>query len=253
VKKTAIFVDHENISIAARNRGVVIDWFHFKDYLANDAESRYPLEAFCYVAIDPRREHAKDAEIRQLWGDGWLVKSKVGASAGEGHYKCNVDVEMAMDLIFFAHDVKPDIVVLVTGDQDFAPVALKLRERGIRVEVAAFPETLSRVLLDAASGYINLEKWVEEQQHGKTSSEMDYSGEQEYSHEEECSESSFSQRVEEPSPVPVQEKKDSGGFDPFAFWKDKKRGVGEIPESNVYEERRENSARSWREPWKDEE
>ncbi len=163
MKNTVIFVDHENLRISAQNRGVSIDWFRFKDYLANDKECRYPMEAFCYVAIDPRKEHARDEEIRQLWEDGWLVKSKVGSSAGEGNYKCNVDVEMAMDMISFAYEVKPDILVLVSGDQDFAPVVIKLRERGIRVEVAAFPETISRVLLDAASGYINLDKWMKEE------------------------------------------------------------------------------------------
>jgi len=163
MKNVAIFVDHENLVIAARNKGVLIDWYAFKNYLASDEEHRYPLEAFCYVAIDPRNEHARDAEIRQLWEDGWMVKSKVGSLAGPGRYKCNVDVEMAMDMIFFAHDVKPDIVVMVTGDQDFAPVALKLRERGIRVEVAAYPDNLSKVLLNAASGYINLERMHSEE------------------------------------------------------------------------------------------
>jgi len=159
--KTALFVDHENLSIAARNRGVGIDWYDFKEYLASDGEGRPAVGAFCYVAVDPRSPNAKDREIDRLWEDGWLVRTKTGAPAGPGRYKCNVDVEMAMDMIFFAGDVRPDIVVMVTGDQDFAPVAIKLRERGVRVEVAAFPESVSKVLLNAASGYINLEKWLE--------------------------------------------------------------------------------------------
>ena len=159
--KTALFVDHENLSIAARNRGVGIDWYDFKEYLASDGEGRPAVGAFCYVAVDPRSPNAKDREIDRLWEDGWLVRTKTGAPAGPGRYKCNVDVEMAMDMIFFAGDVRPDIVVMVTGDQDFAPVAIKLRERGVRVEVAAFPESVSKVLLNAASGYINLDKWLE--------------------------------------------------------------------------------------------
>ncbi len=171
MKRTAIFVDHENLRIAAQNRGVGIDWYSFKEYLASEQEGRYPLEALCYVAVDPRNEHAKDGEIGRLWEDGWLVRKKTGAPAGIGKYKCNVDVEMAMDIVFFAYDVKPDIVVLVSGDQDFAPVAIKLRERGIRVEVAAFPESISKVLLDAASGYINLETWEAETRPGEAPEE----------------------------------------------------------------------------------
>jgi len=157
MKRTAIFVDHENLSICARNRGLDIDYYDFKEYLASEKEGRTPLEAFCYVAIDPRREHSKDAEVSHLKQVGWLVKSKVGAPLPDGRFKCNVDVEMAMDAIAFSYEAKPDIIVLVTGDQDFAAVVLKLRERGIRVEVAAFPENVSGVLLDAASSFINLE------------------------------------------------------------------------------------------------
>lgn len=160
--RTAIFVDHENLSIAARNRGIGIDWYNFKEYLAGDNEGRSAIGAFCYVALDPRGPNAKDREIDRLWDDGWLVKTKVGAPSGPDRYKCNVDVEMAMDMIFFANDARPDIMVMVTGDQDFAPVVIKLRERGIRVEVAAFPESLSKVLLNASSGYINLDKWINE-------------------------------------------------------------------------------------------
>nr|WP_321500802.1 NYN domain-containing protein [uncultured Dethiosulfovibrio sp.] len=248
MKKTAIFVDHENITIAAKNRGIVIDWFHFKDYLANDEEYRYPLESFCYVAIDPRKEHAKDAEIRQLWEDGWLVKSKVGAPAGEGSYKCNVDVEMAMDLIFFAHDVKPDIVVLVTGDQDFAPVALKLRERGIRVEVAAFPETISRVLLDAASGYINLGKWIE-QQLEIPSSEIESCPEEEFP--EDFASLSVSGHFEDEKTEELEDR-DVRGSTAFQFWRDKKRGIGEVPRSDTYGENRESAPEGREFLWRDE-
>jgi len=186
MKRTAIFVDHENLRIAAQNRGVGIDWYSFKEYLASEQEGRYPLEALCYVAVDPRNEHAKDGEIDRLWEDGWLVRKKTGAPAGIGKYKCNVDVEMAMDMVAFAYDVRPDIVVLVSGDQDFAPVAIKLRERGIRVEVAAFPENISKVLLDAASGYINLETWVAETRPGDAPEEALLEKEPEYSeHEDE--------------------------------------------------------------------
>ena len=228
MKNTAIFVDHENLRISAQNRGVSIDWFHFKDYLANDKECRYPMEAFCYVGIDPRKEHARDEEIRQLWEDGWLVKSKVGSSAGEGHYKCNVDVEMAMDMISFAYEVKPDILVLVSGDQDFAPVVIKLRERGIRVEVAAFPETISRVLLDAASGYINLEKWVEEED--PLISAVKWPNQEEVLPEEEVSENSEVSQNEEAETARSQEPR-------------------EIPQGGAYDNPRRSRNVFWDSPW----
>ena len=162
MKKTAIFVDHENRTICARNRGVCVDYYAFKEYLASEEEGRIPLEAFCYVAIDPRNEHAKDKEIQHMEEDGWFVKTKRRAPCAEGKYKCNVDIELAIDMISFAYDAKPDVIVLVSGDQDFTAAVRKLRKRGIRVEVAAFPENISPILLNAASGFINLEMYFEQ-------------------------------------------------------------------------------------------
>lgn len=162
MRKTAVFVDHANLSVCARNRGLEVDYYHLKDYLAQEREGRMPLETFCYVAIDPRNEHRLDREIRRMQEDGWLIKTKRGAPRPEGGFKCNVDVEMAIDMVAFAFDAKPDIVVMVTGDQDFAAVVRKLRERGIRVEVAAFPENVSHVLLNEASGFINLERYFKD-------------------------------------------------------------------------------------------
>lgn len=162
MRRTVVFVDHANLSACVRNRGLEVDYYDLKDYLAQEQEGRMPLEAFCYVGIDPRNEHRLDREVLRMQEDGWMVKSKLGAPRPDGGFKCNVDVEMAIDIIAFAYDAKPDIVVIVSGDQDFAAVVRKLRERGVRVEVAAFPENVSHVLLNEASGFINLEKYFDE-------------------------------------------------------------------------------------------
>ena len=151
MRRTVVFVDHANLSACVRNRGLEVDYYDLKDYLAQEQEGRMPLEAFCYVGIDPRNEHRLDREVLRMQEDGWMVKSKLGAPRPDGGFKCNVDVEMAID-----------IIVIVSGDQDFAAVVRKLRERGVRVEVAAFPENVSHVLLNEASGFINLEKYFDE-------------------------------------------------------------------------------------------
>lgn len=58
---------------------------------------------------------------------------------------------MAMDAIELALEMKPDIVVLVTGDSDFAHLAEKLRRRGMRVEVASIEQSLGNDLKNAAN------------------------------------------------------------------------------------------------------
>lgn len=37
-------------------------------------------------------------------------------------YKCDFDVEITLDLMRTAEIVKPDIIVLLSGDKDFVPV-----------------------------------------------------------------------------------------------------------------------------------
>lgn len=158
MKRIAVFLDHANITIAARDRGKKVDFSSLLEYLADEREGRTLVEAFSYVALDPRNEHARDPEIEDLWNSGWVVHTKLGTRTGEVGYKCNVDVEMAMDMISFAYEVKPDVVVLLSGDIDFIPVVLKLRERGIRVEVGALRSCVSRKLRMVCSGFIDLEQ-----------------------------------------------------------------------------------------------
>ena len=72
----------------------------------------------------------------------FMVVTKDGAPAEEGHYKANVDVMMAIDALELSVEMRPDVVILVTGDADFAYLAIKLRRRGIRVEVASVAANL---------------------------------------------------------------------------------------------------------------
>jgi len=48
------------------------------------------------------------------------------------------------------------VVVLVTGDADFAHLALQLRRRGIRVEVASVAQNLGSALKASANEIIDL-------------------------------------------------------------------------------------------------
>ena len=52
--------------------------------------------------------------------------------------------------------MRPDVVILVTGDADFAYLAIKLRRHGIRVEVASATQNLGGVLKAAANAVIDL-------------------------------------------------------------------------------------------------
>jgi uncharacterized LabA/DUF88 family protein len=161
MEKIVVFQDYANVNRSFQQHGVTPDYRDLLDYLS---EGRFLVEAHTYVPIDPRNPHVRDREIEQLWSDGYLVHTKMGAPAGDT-YKCDFDVEITLDLMRTAEIVRPAIVVLVSGDKDFIPVILELRQRGIRVEVAAFLGiNAAREVIMKASGFIDLAQYLAEQQ-----------------------------------------------------------------------------------------
>ena len=160
LEKVLVFHDYANLSRSAADQGIDLDHGHLLGYLG---EGRFLVDAHCYVPIDPRNPHVRDREIEALWGQGYLVHTKVGTIAGET-YKCNFDVELTLDMIRSAHDIRPDTIVLASGDGDFVPVVLELRRMGIRVEVASFSSSVSRKLLLRCSGHIDLDRYDQEWQ-----------------------------------------------------------------------------------------
>jgi uncharacterized LabA/DUF88 family protein len=151
-EKVVFFLDYANVNRAFREKRYRVD---YQDLLRYVGEHRFLVEAYCYVPINPRNEHRRDAEIEDLWSSGYIVTTKLGSIAG-GTYKCNFDVEIAMDVLKAVYQVKPDIIVLASGDADFAPLVQEVRKSGIRVEVASFVETAGADLLLKCSGFINL-------------------------------------------------------------------------------------------------
>ncbi len=156
-EKVVFFLDYANINRAAREKRYRLD---YQDLLQYVGEERFLVDAYCYVPINPRNEHILDGEIEELWRSGYVVHTKRGTIAG-GTYKCNFDVEIAMDMLKVMYQVKPDIIVLATGDSDFVSLILEVRKSGIRVEVAAFIETAGSDIMLKCSGFIDLAVYYE--------------------------------------------------------------------------------------------
>jgi len=151
-EKVVFFLDYANINRAATEKRHRLDYHDLLHYVGED---RFLIDAHCYVPINPRHEHRLDREIEELWRSGYIVTTKVGSLAGVT-YKCNFDVEITMDILKVVYQVKPDIIVLASGDSDFISLIQEVRKSGIRVEVAAFEETAGTDILLKCSGFINL-------------------------------------------------------------------------------------------------
>jgi hypothetical protein len=111
------------------------------------------------VASAPGEERL-DREVEELWRSGYIVTTKVGTIAG-GTYKCNFDVEITMDILKAVYQVKPEIIVLASGDSDFVSLIQEVRKSGVRVEVAAFEETAGTDVVNKCSGFIDLAVYYE--------------------------------------------------------------------------------------------
>jgi uncharacterized LabA/DUF88 family protein len=164
-QRVLIFVDESNVVSAVRAMERKLDWLKLRDHLVNAGrgrEGRELIEMVIYAGLPPpmlewqTERDKKNKFLHWLRSNGFLVVAKEGSPGDGKHYKANVDVLMAIDAVELSVEICPDVVVLVTGDADFAHLALQLRRRGIRVEAAATAPTLGAGLKGAANEVIDL-------------------------------------------------------------------------------------------------
>src|SRR3954464_1818811 len=143
-----VLVDESNVGSSVRSAGRGLDWLKLRDFLAGPNTARNLVEMVVYAGLPPaistwqEERDRKNKFVHWLRSNGFMVVTKDGAPAEEGHYKANVDVMMAIDAVELSIQMRPDVVILVTGDADFAYLAVKLRRHGIRVEVASVAANL---------------------------------------------------------------------------------------------------------------
>src|ERR1043166_1001749 len=157
-----VLVDESNISRSVRTAGRGLDWLKLRDFLAGPGTGRDLIEIVVYAGLPPaipiwqEERDKKNKFIQWLRSNGFMVVTKDGSPAEEGRYKAHVDVMMAIDALELSVEMEPDVVILVTGDTDFAHLAIKLRRRGIRVEVASVSQNLGNILRSAATEAIDI-------------------------------------------------------------------------------------------------
>src|SRR4030088_1618695 len=157
-----VLVDESNVGSSVRTVGRGLDWLKLRDFLAGEETGRDLIEMVVYAGLPPaiatwqEERDKKNKFVHWLRSNGFMVVTKDGAPAEEGHYKANVDVMMAIDALELSIEMRPDVVILVTGDADFAYLGIKLRRNGIRVEVASVAANLGNMLKSAANEVIDL-------------------------------------------------------------------------------------------------
>jgi uncharacterized LabA/DUF88 family protein len=160
--RVLVLVDESNVGSSVRTAGRGLDWLKLREYLAGPSTGRELIEMVVYAGLPPaipawqEERDKKNKFMHWLRANGFLVVTKDGSPAEEGHYKANVDVMMAIDAVELSVEMRPDVVILVTGDADFSYLALQLRRRGVRVEVASVAQNLGSALKTTANAVIDL-------------------------------------------------------------------------------------------------
>lgn len=121
-----------------------------------------PVRLFYYDALDdngPEPERAAFAAyldaVEQL-ADTSVATGYVKSSRRRGREQKAVDVQLAVDALEAALTGRADVIALVAGDGDFAPLAEAVRRAGPHCIVLAFPNSLARELRMAADRVVDL-------------------------------------------------------------------------------------------------
>ena len=146
-----MLVDVSNMYHSAKN--LYHKRVNFKEVLKEGVGGRQLIRAIAYVIKTETEEGVNFFEA--LSQQGFEVKMKDLQIFTGGAKKADWDVGIAMDAIKLAS--KLDVIILVTGDGDFIPLAEYLQNHfGCLVEVMAFKQTASAKLQEAADDFINL-------------------------------------------------------------------------------------------------
>lgn len=151
-QRVAVFIDTQNMYHSAKhiygarvNFGALVD-----AAVAN----RPVVRAIAYVAKSKTgEEHGFfDALIQH----GIELKVKDVQEFASGEKKADWDVGMAVDAMAIAISGRVDVVILVTGDGDFCPLADYLKANGILCEVVAFGSSTNASLKERADSFLDL-------------------------------------------------------------------------------------------------
>jgi uncharacterized LabA/DUF88 family protein len=150
-QRVAVFVDVQNMYYTCKN--LYKANLNFGEVLETAVDKRQLIRALAYVI---KADVGKEQDFFDALGNqGYEVKAKDIQIFFGGAKKGDWDVGLAIDAVTLASKV--DVVVLVTGDGDYAPLVRYLQNnKGCRVELLGFKKTTSAALIEEVDKYEDL-------------------------------------------------------------------------------------------------
>ncbi|MEX2405685.1 MAG: NYN domain-containing protein [Candidatus Paceibacterota bacterium] len=144
--RSGVFIDASNIFWGAREADFRIDFTKLKEYLDARFSPTF-LNYYCCEDENPSTpEFARRAEGQKdfhnlLEGIGYSVIRKPLKHIKGGGTKCDVDVDIAVDLRNYEDDI--DCIILFSGDSDYLPMVEYYWKAGKFIRIFSYEELLS--------------------------------------------------------------------------------------------------------------
>ncbi|QQS22489.1 NYN domain-containing protein [bacterium] len=151
-QRIGVFVDVQNLYYSARN--IYNARINFNEILKEAVGNRRLIRAIAYVVKADMPEEQTFFEA--LEKAGFEVRIKDLQTFAGGHQKGDWDVGIAMDIIKLMN--KLDVVVLASGDGDFAPLLEYLQMSGQMTETLAFGKSTSSKIKELTDHFIDLDE-----------------------------------------------------------------------------------------------
>lgn len=153
-ERVMVFIDGSNILWACKTLNIKVDYKKLVDELVGNRRLIRP-NFYCSIGVPPTPQQIKFHDSLRF--QGFNVITKPVKIRPKGAIEKGVDVALVTDMLKFAFMNVYDVCILVSGDNDFAEAVRIVKDRGIRVEIAAFEHTISRELRLLADKFISLD------------------------------------------------------------------------------------------------
>ena len=152
-QRVGVFVDVQNMYYSAKALyGQKVD---FGKILEIGLADRTLVRAIAYVIkTESEQEQPFFESLKQR---GLELRAKELQTFYDGNKKGDWDIGIAMDVMRMVN--KLDVVVLVSGDGDFAELLKHVRALGCRAEVLAFGQSSSSLLRSEAERFVDLSEF----------------------------------------------------------------------------------------------
>ncbi len=151
-ERVGVFVDVANLLYTARSQRTTIDFGKLLDFLRGNRRL-VRAHAYCPTSSQPGDDQMF---LQAVKGLGYRITTKNYKTFSSGAKKADLDLDLCMDVVRLVEGKAVDCIVLVSGDSDFMPMLDYCSDHGVRVEVAAFDESMSATLRQSCDLFINL-------------------------------------------------------------------------------------------------